>query len=410
MKFFPLILCAAIACVFGGTPSIAQTTFVPFGLEGRNVRDVVIMRSGSVLALADTGFYRLEADAHSIWVRTRKYADPYGGTPENIIPISDSDVRSFAYDFMEVSSDTGTTWVHRSLGGKSLRTVVVVGDSVLIAGDGNGLLRSTDLGTTWKSLGTSNGLSSDFFDIGTIGLGSKGRAIAANQGITGGLAYTTADTGKHWSRVLSAGTDIGAVCMINPTTFLAAVGTSVKRTTNGGGSWSTVGSLDGWRCSAFLAMGDTVYAGTVGNGLWASFDRGISWIAWGGPILSKRTITRIISTADAHVIVGTDSGLFITAPEDAIVSATSNSRAFWCSVYPNPAHSQVRIVMHSPAPGPAQVKIVDTRGVVVTILHDIRSVSDDHIYEWNAEKIAAGTYYCVATCNGQMTTSTILLQ
>ena len=128
--------------------------------------------------------------------------------------------------------------------------------------------------------------------------------------------------------------------MVSSKTFLAVNGQSVTRATgNGDGNWS-VDSLLAEQKTCCLAANpqnkDVVYAGTNGNGIFRSTDRGQTWLAVG---LAGQIVKALaVSPHDPDVIyAGTKPALVFISRDGGRSWAEQESfrrirgRRFWCS-------------------------------------------------------------------------------
>jgi photosystem II stability/assembly factor-like uncharacterized protein len=181
--------------------------------------------------------------------------------------------------------DGGSTW-QKTPGFQPIQPTELTlsnDDSLLITGAINdGLYASSDLGNSWSPIGLQNNdfyfstshaaISPDYSNDHTL-------FAAWNSGVSiGGNIYRTTDSGANWQRVAGSG-NIGSIVMSpnyanDHTLFAAAYSLHVISSTNGGDSWSPIGTwpADVYFYAARLALppnypdDQTVFAG--GGGFW----------------------------------------------------------------------------------------------------------------------------------------------
>jgi len=160
--------------------------------------------------------------------------------------------------------------VHRSSG------------TIYVASLGGGVLKSSDLGATFKAVNT--GLGS---------LVTPSMAMAPNDpntvyvGTFNGGIYKTTDGGANWA-VTGEKTNITLTLAVDPTNanivYAGYQGTpAIRKSTDGGATWSTA-SAGIPNTGVFALVVDptnprTLYAGTTGTGAWQSTDSGATWRA-----------------------------------------------------------------------------------------------------------------------------------
>ncbi len=188
------------------------------------------------------------------------------------------------------SIDNGATWQAMTFGGFSislvvwgfrfdpanpLRLVAAVSDI-----NGDGLLVTTDGGSTWNTLGNAGNslfsLAADPNTPATLYAGGNGffkstdngaHFTAMNKGLPSSLPFVVAI----------------AVDPTKPTTLYAATyGNGLFQSTDGAATWTSVGALRSllvWTVLLASGQSSTVYAGTVGAGVYQSLDSGHSFSA-----------------------------------------------------------------------------------------------------------------------------------
>lgn len=187
---------------------------------------------------------------------------------------------------------------------------------------GGGVFKTTDGGATFTQLGDINHLdylSVDFSDPNrqTMIAGSH----EAHQKV-----YKSSNGGQTWTDIgggLPANSGFSSVtAMINSQTYIVSTPASwssnfgnvsgIFRTTNGGGSWSQVSTLDG-NSAALVTPSGTIYLSS-GDGLVKSSDNGITWTKVGSGLRYEFRPNilpdgRLVSVNNNnHLVVSADGG------------------------------------------------------------------------------------------------------
>lgn len=181
--------------------------------------------------------------------------------------------------------------------------------SVLYAGSQDRIYRSRDGAQSWTEL--KQGLPAGLVIAlqGTKADPNRLYAVVEGQGL-----YRSTDAGQTWAAVstgLAASELLGL--SVDPASaaklLLGTVTKGVRATADSGGTWSAssegmglfVRSLAG----AFGAA-NTVYAGSLGSGVFRSTDAGASWAPIG---LADRNVFRVLSPAANTVLVAASNGV-----------------------------------------------------------------------------------------------------
>jgi uncharacterized protein (TIGR03437 family) len=137
---------------------------------------------------------------------------------------------------------------------------------------------------------------------GGVGSGSEGPPSQAG-------AFRTTDGGAHWTSIDRGLTDssVNALWVDSTNQNLVLAGTEfggLFRSTDGGDTWSSIGSYA--PVSDFVQVGSTVLA-AVGTGIVGSSDGGATW----NPVVGSRAPVRCLAAAGGVVVAGTDSGVVL---------------------------------------------------------------------------------------------------
>jgi len=175
---------------------------------------------------------------------------------------------------LSVTRDGGATWA--PLGGSAptaaVRLIADVHSPSTLYALGGGLFRTVDGGTTWTRLKSlSIAVSALALDPGDSRI-----LLAADRN---GIQRST-DSGSHWTRVLTGVTvsDL-AVAPLPKAAVYAATDRGLLRSLDNGRTWQSAGP--GIAPLRLVAGPVSVVAGSL-DGVFASFDRGVSWPAGRG--------------------------------------------------------------------------------------------------------------------------------
>jgi len=164
------------------------------------------------------------------------------------------------------TSNNGGIWTDAN-GGTSLNTEPVnaflVSGASLLAGTNNGIYMTPDNGNHWTFLGLPDTIDVKDFAIndGNIYAGTSGDGV-----------YLSSDNGNSWTPVNTGffNYEITSLAVKGNQTFAASRIKGVYLSTNNGSNWAAWNS--GFSTypmvQSLLVIGDTIFAGTLGNGVW----------------------------------------------------------------------------------------------------------------------------------------------
>ncbi len=133
-------------------------------------------------------------------------------------------------------------------------------------------------------------------------------------GTQGGGIFRLSNDGNSWTPVNKGFTVdessifISSLVMMGDTLY-AASGSNIFRLTDGSKSWQQVTHFEEKGIKVLLAMGNTLYAGTVRSGIFRSEDRGNSWTEVNNGLAANLFI-REFAVMGKILYAGTDYGVF----------------------------------------------------------------------------------------------------
>lgn len=234
------------------------------------------------------------------------------------------------------SHDRGQSWELTNIQGDTGAVTAIAAspafesDTTLLAATlGNGVLRSTDAGTTWMP--APIGLQS--VDVTALLWLSGEQVLAAtDDGI-----YRSTTAGRTWRGCTgSDGAPIAGLTALPDGSVLAAVELGgILRSDDRGSTWSRWGDLaPETQATALLAADNVVLLGTVDHGLLRSLDCGVTWsVVAEGLVLA-------LASGTAEVLAGI---------EDRVLRSVDQG-ATWSVLPQPPLHDLRRLFLHDGAP------------------------------------------------------------
>ena len=328
------------------------------------------------------------------WTQT---SSPPGGSVWALATIGNNLFAGTASGGVYISSDQGTTWTQRNGAFPTMEVFsFAVNGPDLYAGTGGGfgagVYKSSDLGVTWtdvkpaalnlssnvRSLTTDGtnifagtyggggifksplaGISTTSWSTYNMGLANQDVNVLAIKGTTiyagtyGDGVNISSTSSASWAPTsgMPSSSDYVRAITINNTTLFAGMTSLpvVFRSTDSGLNWATssTGVFNNKPVYALLHIGDTIYAGTEGEGVLSSNDNGATWVTYNngfkdsfGNWYCTQINVRSLDTLGTTLFAGTDCGVWkistITGIDDL---NTANS----FSLYPNPANEHISI-------------------------------------------------------------------
>ena len=225
-----------------------------------------------------------------------------------------------------LSSDGGATWANKEFTGGRMYAIAVDPTNpakIYVGTDNASVLRSVDGGDTWASV-----------SVGFTGPGAYVRALSvdplAPSTVYAGLSeysggdrlFKSSDSGATWTP-LFAGTDV-FVLAIDPTTsgtVYAGTSIGVRKSTNGGATWSSVGTTIGYVFGLAIdpTTPATIYAGS-NQGIFKSIDAGSNWV-----MVSNVATNALAIDPNNHNVIN-------AATNTSGVLRSTNGGTFWAAV------------------------------------------------------------------------------
>lgn len=304
---------------FGTTWSAVNVHDLRIG--ARFVNDFYKSGNNFLLANDEIGV-AYSSDACKHWTYTLSGFPP-ASSIDNALCASGSTLFSGTHsDGVYQTTDNGTTWSKigttnnaDTLSNGTVFSVLKISSNILLAGTcGFGLYRSADNGATWVHITTGLPLQAGtgFLCVNSLAQSSSNILIATDQGL-----YYSTDNGLTWHSSNTTGTSkFAAGVAANGSTACAVVNETtgsnkIYRSTNSGVSWSSVFSTvsEDFVCVASDGI-DHFYVGTFTSN-YLSANNGSSWQSFGSGIQSG-TGSFAIAVKDSNVFVGNSTGVYFS--------------------------------------------------------------------------------------------------
>ena len=189
--------------------------------------------------------------------------------------------------------------------------------STLFAGTTDGVYRSTDDGANWIQV--DSGVPTDYANV----LVTNGMDLYLGTDAAGGL-YRSTDSGASWKNLNVTNTGVNAILVSGSTIFAGTALQGFKVSTNGGTSWTTVGSFGTTAVWDFATLGSYLFAATDGYGILVSNDNGATWQT-SNPGLNNVHLERL-TVMGPNIFAGTSPGT------NSGVYLSTNNGGNWTSV------------------------------------------------------------------------------
>jgi photosystem II stability/assembly factor-like uncharacterized protein len=373
---------------------------------------------GHVTSMVATGLGKVLANASGDFgTLPRKLTILYGSTNSGTAwhPMSGSAPQIFVFDsshalvaanggYVVRSTDEGLTW--QTLGSQLTSTItslVVAPSGNIYAGSLEGVFRSTDNGSSWDQL-----------NAGLTNQSVRALAVNATGGIFAGtstMIFRSTDNAATWSALSfsPAGTKSISALTYNTAGDLIAVfnNVGVFWSHNNGATWDSIGTGLRGNVNAllstpighvFAATNQGVFYLPFGGGAWVDADSGISGVA----VLS---ITR---DAAGTVYLGTDGmGVYrstqsynLVGPPISEVRSNINTD-YDCSIYPNPASKRSLVTFVMKQSGHVRLTVLNELGQTLRSA-DLGTMSQGlQSAVFDADQLCNGTYTIVLSSDAQ---------
>ena len=218
------------------------------------------------------------------------------------------------FEGIYISQNNGNSWQHSNSGISSvIKDFTINGSNIFVKTDGYGLYKTTNSGLSWTSLtdsfnvrgnypylilgnsiylsstylgsnvgklfmSTNSGVSWSVMSSGVSSIAKNGSVLFTTKPQDG--VYYSINNGQTWSRISSSGLDSTNLrsIVVAGSTLYALTDYEIFKSTNTSGNWSNISSLiaNSYIYDTYV-YNQSLYIGTMQNGIYYSHDHGISW-------------------------------------------------------------------------------------------------------------------------------------
>jgi uncharacterized protein (TIGR03437 family) len=304
----------------------------------------LIYDGATLIAGTTRGVYRFNNSLQKFETINNGLVDSGTGLPRPIYSLAVHNNTLFAGGYSAVYRFTSatSTWAATAVGpnGDSLLGISLLSDgATLYAGGGNGVYRTATNGSAWTASNT--GLPPG---TGVFALTKTTNPTVLYVGLNGSGVYRSTDGGLNWSAVNTGLTSAGlivqsllnygiySVKLVNgqfvytrTDALLAGTNDSVFRATSLSSiNWQRVTTgITSTRIERMIAVGNDVYAGTFGSGVFRSSDNGQSWISVNNGALQSQLFIGAMTSVGNTVWAGA-FGAFFSNDKGANWTALNN--------------------------------------------------------------------------------------
>jgi len=325
------------------------------------------MMGSNLFAGTDTGIF-YSSNNGSTWTnKSNGLAFIVGQCQVNSITVDGSKLYACTDHGLFVSTDTANSWldIFNGITNFDILSLAVSGTNLIVGTSGQGVFFSSNNGNTWNAVNTGL-ISTDIYTI----VANDSNVFAAD--LYGGGVFLSSNQGNSWQsrnnglpfnsqyRVLLytgtnlyAGTNHGLIlsanngstwsisnaniapnCLTNSGTDLYA-GSLQRVYKYSGGNWYTSLSLFSGDLFSLGINGNSILAGTWGDGIYISNDTGYTWHAANNGI-NTAGIVYSFAFAGPNILAGTDN------PYGFYISSDNGNSWIADSVFPGTAYSMVK--------------------------------------------------------------------
>jgi hypothetical protein len=204
------------------------------------------------------------------------------------------------YFELYVSNNNGNSWTLLTSDSVTVTSIAADSSRILITTNGDGVILSTDSGSTWNYVFTGGYYRAAFINSGDLFVSPYGGPVKRSS--DNGVTWVTFNTGiPSYISLFSFSSNTNVL-------FAGSYGAGVLQSTDNGTTWTSPFTGMKGNITSVVSMGNNIYAGTLGDGLFWSSDGGLFWnrtnIGLNDPFIES------LALFGTTIYAGTRSGLY----------------------------------------------------------------------------------------------------
>jgi hypothetical protein len=286
-----------------------------------------------------------------------------GGAGQRLDSSSGTNLFAGTYgDGVILSTNNGTSWSAASTGltNTSVLALAVSGTNLFAGTEWGGVFLSTNNGTSWSA--ASTGLMNTYVRALAVSPASGGAGSTNLFAGTSGGVFLSTNNGTSWTAASTGLTDIDvSALVVSGTNLFAGVASTLRSSsivflsTNNGTSWTAASTgLTNPSVNTFAVSGTNLFAGTA-DGVW------------------RRPLSEMTGVDEQHSEVPTQFAL------------QQN--------YPNPFNPTTTISYQLPVSSYVTLKVYDLLGREVATLVNEKKKAGNYSLQWDASGLSSGIYF-----------------
>ncbi len=309
-----------------------------------------------VTSFAISGTYLFAGTGQGVYLSTNNgttwtAAIDSGLTYTSVDDLAVSGANLFAatgYGGVYLSTNSGMTWTQVNAGlTNTFCNTISVSDSSIFVGTNGGVFLSTNNGTSWSQI--NNGIT----NTTVLSLAIYGANLFAG---TWDDIFLSTNNGTSWNSIGLTGYNVNYLAVNDSKLFVATNG-GVFLSTNNGTGWTQVNTgLTNTDIRSLAVIGEFLYAGTWGDGIW------------------RRALSQMITSAEPFPII-----------MPMHFSLEQN--------FPNPFNPATTFTFTLPSHSFVSLKVFDIVGKEVATVVSEEMLSGTYSRQWNASALSSGVYF-----------------
>lgn len=208
--------------------------------------------------------------------------------------------------------------------------------------------------------------------------------------------FKSTNNGSNWTPTSFTGFNgsVKTMTTIGSRAF-AGHSTKISLSTNAGANWSIISTF-GVNINSLVSYNNILFAGTAGNGIFASTNYGVNWVNVSGNLGATFHAGKL-QIYGAELFASTSTLSVIKAQISTLVGLPSHSTELpekfsLYQNYPNPFNPSTTINFDIPKKGNVKLEIFDLSGKLIEELLNEEKTAGTYSMNFNAENLSSGVY------------------